>query len=59
MRRLALSSPLGAWFHDVLHADGTPYREREAQILRTLSAAPKGVVPDTLDLAGDSRKVRD
>jgi hypothetical protein len=25
------------WFHDVLHADGTPYRKREAQILRDLT----------------------
>ncbi len=40
------------WFHDILHPDGTPYREREVEILRTLSAAPKGVVPDTLDLGG-------
>ncbi|WP_431050270.1 hypothetical protein [Roseateles sp. L2-2] len=22
------------WFHDVLHTDGTPYREREAELLR-------------------------
>jgi hypothetical protein len=22
------------WFHDVLYADGRPYREREAEILR-------------------------
>jgi len=31
------------WFHDVLRADGTPYREREADILRELTgktAAP-------------------
>lgn len=40
------------WFHDLLKTDGTPYREREARILRTLSAAPKGVVPDTLQLGG-------
>jgi hypothetical protein len=25
------------WFHDVLNPDGTPYREREAEILRTLT----------------------
>jgi hypothetical protein len=25
------------WFHDVLHADGTPYREREAEIMRELT----------------------
>ena len=37
--------PPTVWFHDLLHADGTPYREREAQIIRALSHAPKGVVP--------------
>jgi hypothetical protein len=33
------------WFHDLFHPDGTPYRQREAEIFRALSAAPKGVVP--------------
>jgi len=33
------------WFHDVLHTDGTPYRQREVDILRALSGAPRGVVP--------------
>jgi hypothetical protein len=33
------------WFHDLLQADGTPYRQREADIFRALSGAPKGVVP--------------
>jgi hypothetical protein len=37
--------PPTIWFHDLLHADGTPYREREVQIIRALSHAPKGVVP--------------
>ena len=37
--------PPTIWFHDLLHADGMPYREREAQIIRALSDAPKGVVP--------------
>jgi hypothetical protein len=37
--------PPTVWFHDLLHEDGTPYREREAQIIRALSHAPKGVVP--------------
>lgn len=32
------------WFHDILQADGTPYREREVEILRRLSALPKGIV---------------
>ena len=38
--------PPPIWFHDVLRADGTPYRQREAQILKALSGAPKGVVPN-------------
>jgi hypothetical protein len=25
------------WFHEVFHADGKPYREREAQIIRELT----------------------
>ena len=40
------------WHHDLLRPDGTPYREREVEILRSLSAAPKGVVPETLKLGG-------
>lgn len=27
------------WFHDLLHEDGTPYREREARIIRSLTGA--------------------
>jgi hypothetical protein len=30
------------WFHDVLHSDGTPYREREAQIIRELTGKTAG-----------------
>jgi hypothetical protein len=30
------------WHHDLLRADGTPYRAHEADLLRTLSALPKG-----------------
>lgn len=37
--------PPTIWFHDLLHADGTPYRPHEAQLLHDLSAAPKGTVP--------------
>jgi hypothetical protein len=37
--------PPTVWFHDLLHADGTPYRAREVAIIKALSAAPKGVVP--------------
>lgn len=35
------------WFHDLLKPDGTPYRQREADIFRALSGAPKAVVPDS------------
>ena len=37
--------PPTIWFHDLLHPDGTPYRAREVQIIRALSAAPRGQVP--------------
>ena len=43
-RPYTLQAP-AIWFHDLLQADGTPYRQREADILRALSGAPKGVVP--------------
>ncbi len=33
------------WFHEVFRADGKPYREAETDLIRRLSAAPKGVVP--------------
>jgi hypothetical protein len=26
------------WFHDVFHPDGTPYRQREAEIIRSLTS---------------------
>ncbi len=39
-----LSQP-PVWFHDLLRPDGTPYRAREAEMLRAYSAAPKGKVP--------------
>ena len=29
--------PPPVWFHDVLHEDGTPYRESEAQLIRELT----------------------
>ncbi|MGA7537862.1 MAG: hypothetical protein WBW93_03740 [Steroidobacteraceae bacterium] len=38
------------WHHDLLWPDGAPYREREAQMLRALSDAPKGIVPASIDL---------
>jgi hypothetical protein len=37
--------PPVAWFHDLLHPDGTPYRAREIAIIKALSAAPKGIAP--------------
>jgi hypothetical protein len=33
------------WFHEVFRADGTPYRTAETDLIRSLAAAPKGVVP--------------
>jgi hypothetical protein len=30
------------WFHDVFHADGKPYREREIEIIRSLTSGAKG-----------------
>jgi hypothetical protein len=43
-RPYTLQPPV-VWFHDLLKPDGTPYRQREAQIIRALSKAPRGVVP--------------
>jgi Cellulase (glycosyl hydrolase family 5) len=31
--------PPTVWFHEVFHTDGTPYREREVEIIRNLTAA--------------------
>ncbi|WP_267419146.1 1,4-beta-xylanase [Sphingomonas sp. GC_Shp_1] len=33
------------WFHEVLRADGTPYRKAETDLIKRLATAPKGVVP--------------
>lgn len=33
------------WFHEVFRADGKPYRQAEADLIRRMAAAPKGVVP--------------
>jgi len=33
------------WFHEVLRSDGTPYRQAEVDLIKRLTAAPKGVVP--------------
>jgi hypothetical protein len=32
-----VKTPPTVWFHDVFHADGTPYRKREVQIIRELT----------------------
>ncbi|RJF90630.1 endo-1,4-beta-xylanase [Sphingomonas cavernae] len=34
------------WFHEVLRTDGTPYRKAEVDLIRSLTSAPKGVVPE-------------
>lgn len=36
------------WFHEVFHADGTPYRKAETDLIRAMSKAPKGKVPETV-----------
>ena len=36
-RPYVLESP-AIWFHDVFHPDGTPYREREVEIIRDLTS---------------------
>jgi hypothetical protein len=33
------------WFHEVLRADGSPYREAETNLIKRLSTEPQGVVP--------------
>ncbi|HIE5354558.1 TPA: cellulase family glycosylhydrolase [Stenotrophomonas maltophilia] len=33
------------WFHDLLKADGTPYRAREAELFRRLARTPRTSVP--------------
>ncbi len=33
------------WFHDLLKADGTPYRAREAELFRKLANTPGNAVP--------------
>jgi hypothetical protein len=38
------------WHHDVLHSDGTPYRQAEADLIRAFARAPKGQIPDEIDL---------
>jgi len=40
-----IRDPPPLWFHDVLRADGVPYRAAEVDLIRRLSAAPRGIVP--------------
>jgi len=42
-RPYTLQQP-AVWHHDLLQPDGTPYRAREVEILRSLSSLPKGVI---------------
>jgi len=42
-RPYTLQEP-AVWHHDLLRPDGTPYRAREVEILRSLSSLPRGVV---------------
>jgi len=51
--------PPTLWFHDLFHTDGKPYRQREVDILRTLSAAPRGVVPASAQMFPADGKGRD
>jgi hypothetical protein len=37
--------PPTVWFHDIFRPDGTPYRAREVETIKRLSAAPKTVIP--------------
>jgi hypothetical protein len=37
--------PPTVWFHDLLKADGTPYRAREAELFRKLAKTPRKSVP--------------
>ena len=45
------------WFHEVFRADGTPYRPAETDLIRRLSAAPKGVVPTAYELPPEQQRV--
>jgi len=37
--------PPVVWHHELLKGDGTPYRAREIEIIKKLSAAPRNAVP--------------
>jgi hypothetical protein len=44
VRPYTLQEP-ALWFHEVLRADGTPYRQAEAELIKRLTGSPKGQVP--------------
>jgi len=46
------------WFHEIFRADGTPYRSAETDLIRRLTAAPKGVVPAPEADAAPPRRAR-
>ena len=33
------------WFHDLVHKDGSPYRQREVDIFRQMEAQPDATAP--------------
>ena len=39
------------WHHDVFHADGTPYRKYETDLILATSRAPKGMLPKANELS--------
>lgn len=44
-QRTYTMEPPTVWFHDLLKADGTPYRAREAELFRKLAKTPRKSVP--------------
>jgi hypothetical protein len=44
-RPYVLANP-PVWHHDVLHADGKPYRTWETGLIKALSSAPRRAVPN-------------
>ncbi len=48
-RRPYTSEEPTIWFHEILRADGKPYRQAEVDMIRAYAKAPKGVVPAARD----------
>ena len=38
------------WHHEVVHADGTPYRQTEVDLIHAIASAPKGALPPPMTL---------